>query len=65
MKSTPSGDGYIETVTVVHFVELVFRLDVTQLGIGQHGQGGFPLKNTMLTPHRIDSIKILQINTLT
>lgn len=38
MKSTRRRDGYIEAVTVVHFVELVFRLDVTQLGIGQHSQ---------------------------
>ena len=30
--------GYIEDVTVVHFVEFIFRLDVTQLGIGQHGR---------------------------
>ncbi|CEJ49112.1 hypothetical protein XAB3213_4960002 [Xanthomonas citri pv. bilvae] len=30
-------DGYIEAVTVIHLVELVLRLEVAQLGIGQHG----------------------------
>lgn len=41
---TSRRDGYIEAVTVVHFVELVLGLEVSQLGIGQHGFRNSPEK---------------------
>jgi hypothetical protein len=41
-------DGHIEAVAVIRFVKLVLRLEVAQLGIGQHGIRPISTQNTML-----------------
>ena len=61
VKVEPVGcrrDGRIETITVIHLIQLVLRFEIAQLGIGQHQGGLLIYRNTMIENQAKKSINI-------
>jgi hypothetical protein len=58
------SDGHIEAVAVYDFVEFVLRLEISQLGISQHGKVPGASFDTMIEKHQKKRLFYRRINQL-